>query len=95
MLNPFITLIASAINIYLICVIAWAILATLISFNIVNRHQPLVSRMMYALDRLVSPALRPIQKYMPNLGGIDLSPIILILLLNFAINVLYTYFYNL
>ncbi len=95
MLNPFIDLLASAIHIYLICVIVWAVLSTLISFKIINGYQPLVQRISYALDRLVHPALRPIQKYMPDLGGIDLSPIILILLLNFATSALYTYFYNL
>ena len=94
MLNPFVTLLASAIHIYLICVIVWAVVSTLISFKIINGHQPLVGRIMVALDRLVTPALRPIQRIMPDLGGIDLSPIILILLLNFATNALYTYFYN-
>lgn len=95
MLNPFIDLIAGAIHLYLICVIVWAVVATLISFKIINGHQPLVSRIMYALDRLVLPVLKPIQKYMPDLGGIDLSPIVLILLLNFATSALYTYLYNL
>lgn len=92
MLAPFIILITSAINIYLFCVIAWAILATLISFKIVNGYQPFVQRVMYALDRLVLPVLKPIQKYMPDLGGIDLSPIVLILLLNFITNALYSWF---
>lgn len=94
MLNPFIDLIGAVIHLYLICVIAWAVIGMLISFKIINAYQPLVQRIMYALDRLVQPAVRPIQKFMPDLGGIDLSPIILILLLNFANNALYTYFYK-
>ncbi|MDX2072962.1 MAG: YggT family protein [Alphaproteobacteria bacterium] len=94
MLNPFIDLLASVLHLYLICVIVWAVVSTLISFKIINGYQPLVQRIMVALDRLVLPALRPIQKYMPDLGGIDLSPIILMLLLNFTSNALYTYFYN-
>lgn len=95
MLNPFVTLITSAIDLYLMCVVVWAVMSTLISFKIINGYQPLVQRIMYALDRLVQPALRPIRKYMPDLGGIDLSPIALILLLNFASSALYTYLYNL
>lgn len=95
MLNPFVDLLAAIIHLYLICVIVWAVVSTLISFKIINGYQPLVQRIMYALDRLVLPALKPLQKYMPNLGGLDLSPIILILLLNFATSALYTYFYNL
>lgn len=94
MFNPFIDLIASVIHLYLMCVITWAIVATLISFKIVNPYQPLVQRVMHILNRLVLPALRPIQRYMPDLGGIDLSPIVLILLLNFVTSALYTWFYH-
>ena len=95
MLNPFVDLLAAIIHLYSIVVIVWAIMATLISFKILNAYQPLVQRIMYALDRLVEPVLKPIRKYMPDLGGIDLSPIVLLLLLSFAKGVLYSYFYNL
>jgi YggT family protein len=95
MLNPFIDLVATVIHLYLWCVIVWAVVSTLISFKVINSYQPLVQRIMITLDRLVEPALRPIRKYMPDLGGIDLSPIVLILLLNFTNSALYTYFYNL
>lgn len=83
MLNPFIGLLSTLIQLYLFCVIAWAILSTLISFRIINGHQPLASKIMFALDRLVQPALNPIRRVLPDLGGIDLSPIVLILLLGF------------
>ena len=95
MLNPFIDLIGAIIHLYLICVIVWAVLSTLISFKIVNAYQPIVQRVMVALDRLIQPALRPMRKYIPDLGGLDITPIILILLLQFLQNALYTYFYNL
>ena len=95
MLNPFVDLLVSVIHLYMFCVIAWAVLATLISFNIVNGRQPLVQRVMLALNRLVDPVLRPIQKVLPDLGGLDISPVIVILLLNFLANALITYFYNL
>lgn len=94
MLNPFIDLFTAALTIYMYIVIAWAILATLISFKIINGYQPLVQRIMYALDRLCEPVLKRIRKYMPDLGGIDLSPIVLILLINFVISAMYHYFYN-
>jgi YggT family protein len=95
MLNPFIDLIAEAIYLYMICVIAQAVLATLISFKVVNGYQPVVQRVMYTLNRLVNPALKPIQRFLPDLGGIDISPIVLLLLLNFLRSALYTYLYNL
>ena len=94
MLNPFIDLLAEILHLYMLCIIAWVILATLISFKVVNAYQPVVQKLMYTLNRLVDPALRPIQKLLPDLGGVDISPVILILLLNFAHNALYTYFYN-
>lgn len=94
MLNPFVNLLGAVIHLYLICVIVWAVLSMLISFKVVNPYQPIVQRIMYALNRLVEPACKPIRKFLPDLGGIDISPIIVILLLNFAYDALYRYFYN-
>ena len=94
MLNPFIDLLANALKLYMFVVIAWAILATLISFKIINAYQPIVQKVMYALNRLCEPVCGRIRKYLPDLGGIDIAPIILILLLNFGIQALYTYFYS-
>jgi len=95
MLNPFVTLVSNILQLYLLCVIAWTILSTLVSFKIINEYQPIVRKVMFALDRLCEPALRPIQKIMPNLGGLDISPIVLILLINFLQSALYQYLYNL
>jgi len=82
--NPFVQLISTVITLYLYVLWAWLILSWLISLNIVNRTQPTVQRINYALFKLTDPLLRPIRKHMPDLGVIDISPIILILLLNFV-----------
>lgn len=95
MLNPFIDLIGVLLQLYTYAVIAWMILTTLVSFNIVNRQQPFVMRLMYSLNRLCSPALWRIRKRLPDLGSFDIAPIILIVLLGFARQALYHYFYNL
>jgi YggT family protein len=95
MLNPFIELISNILTLFMWVVIIWAIFSTLISFKIINAYQPIVQRLMYALNRLVEPTLRPIRRYLPDLGGIDISPIILILLINFTNSALFTYLYNL
>ncbi len=92
MLNPFVSLIANVLWLYMYVVIAWAILATLISFKIVNSYQPVVQRVMYTLDKLCEPVLKRIRRYMPDLGGVDISPIVLILLINFMIQALHQYF---
>ncbi|MFN7095680.1 MAG: YggT family protein [Burkholderiales bacterium] len=74
--------------------IAWVILSILISFNIVNQYQPIVKKIWIALERLTEPVLSRIRRYLPDLGPIDLSPIVLIVLLNFLESVLYNYFYK-
>lgn len=81
--NPFIFLISQIINIYTFILLVWVILSWLISFNIVNRHQPFVYRVNDVLNRLVEPVLRPIRRVLPDLGGVDVSPIVLILLMQF------------
>ena len=48
---------------------------------------------LYALNRLTDPFLIPIRRFLPNLGGIDLSPVVLILLLIFFRNLVFEYFY--
>lgn len=93
-MNPFIDLISNLIFLYNIILVAYIILSWLIAFNIVNKHQPFVLRLNYALTRMTEPVLRPIRKYLPDLGGIDISPIILFLLLHFLNNALYYYFYT-
>ncbi len=80
------------INLYTYVVMAWAILGALTYFDIVNRRNPFVAKLDYALFRLVDPVLKPIRRWMPDLGGVDISPIILILLLNFLIQLLGRYF---
>lgn len=94
MFNPFINLLAELIHLYMLCIIIWTVMATLISFKVINSYQPVVRKIMYALNRLCEPALKPIQKILPDLGGLDISPIILLLLLNFVRESLYTYFYR-
>ena len=84
---PFIELILSVLSIYGYIVIAWVILSLLINFDIINRFNPMVQKIQYALDQLVEPALRPlrrgIRKVLPTMG-IDLSPLALLLLIQFA-----------
>jgi len=90
-LNPFVELICTLIRLYDYVLIAWLVLSWLISFGIVNRYQPAVQRINFALFRLTDPLLRPIRKRMPDLGGIDISPIVLLLALEFISNSLVYY----
>ncbi|MGL4438412.1 MAG: YggT family protein [Bosea sp. (in: a-proteobacteria)] len=68
-----------ALNLYTWLVIASAIISWLVAFNVVNTNNDVVRMIGDFLYRVTEPALRPIRKIMPNLGGIDISPIILLL----------------
>ena len=72
-----------ALDLYMYLVIAWVILSWLIAFNVVNTQNRFVYSVADMLYRLTEPALRPIRRVLPNLGGIDISPVILILFLLF------------
>jgi YggT family protein len=67
--------------IYVLIVVITAILSWLIAFDIANPRHPLIGRLWDALVRLTEPALAPIRRIMPNFGGIDLSPVVLIVIL--------------
>jgi YggT family protein len=76
-------LIVTIIDIYFWIVIITAVLSWLIAFNVINPRSPVVGSIWDFLVRLTEPALAPIRRILPNLGGIDISPVILLLLLGF------------
>ena len=80
---PLIGFLVLVIDLYIWVVIASAILSWLVAFNVVNMNNRFVLSIADMLYRLTEPALRPIRNILPNLGGIDISPVILILLLLF------------
>lgn len=88
---PIVMLISSLVSLINIGLFAYVILGMLVSFNVVNPYQPIVQKVMYALKRLYEPMLQPIRKFLPDLGGLDISPIILFLLINFVENSLQYY----
>ncbi len=82
-MNPFLWLIDTLIVLYIYVLIAAAVLSWLVAFNVVNTRNPIVAQIGDFLYRITEPALRPIRAMMPNLGGIDISPVILIIGLMF------------
>ena len=68
--------------------IAQAILSWLLAFGVVNRHNRAVAVIGDFLYRITEPALRPIRAFLPNFGGIDISPIIVILIIIFIQSVI-------
>ncbi len=69
------------LNIVWFIVIAHVIMSWLINFNVLNRHQPLVNQIWYGLNRMLEPIYGPIRRILPDMGGLDLSPLVLIVII--------------
>jgi YggT family protein len=78
-------------QIYIWILIVSAVLSWLLAFGIVNRYNQVVNRVGQFCNAVTEPLLRPIRRVVPYIGGVDLSPMILILILWFARNLLFEY----
>ncbi|ADE40117.1 YggT family protein [Candidatus Puniceispirillum marinum] len=83
-----IILIDQIINIYIWTLLAYIMSSWLIAFKIINPWQPAVRMIINVLARLHEPILRQVRRYLPDIGGIDLSPIVLFLAAQFIRNLL-------
>ena len=81
------------LQLYVYLLIAAAVLSWLVAFNVVNTRNPVVAMVGDFLYRITEPVLRPIRNVMPNLGGIDVSPVVLILIIILIEKVIYYYIY--
>jgi len=81
------------LQIYIWLLIAAAILSWLVAFNVVNTRNQVVAVVGEFLYRITEPVLRPIRAMLPNLGGIDISPVVLILIIFFLQSVIVRYIY--
>jgi YggT family protein len=86
-------LIDSVLAIYVWVLIIGVALSWLVAFDILNTRNRFVYAVGDVLNRVTEPVLRPLRRVLPNLGGIDISPVILILLIVFARNFLREYFW--
>jgi len=78
-MNPFIWLILTVLDIYFWIIIIMVVMSWLIGFNVVNPHNNFVRQILYAVQRLTEPLLGRIRRFLPDLGGIDLSPMVLLI----------------
>ena len=82
-----------AMDLYVWLLIASAILSWLIAFNVVNTRNQFVAGVAEFLYRITEPALKPIRQFLPNFGGLDISPIILFLIIFFIERIIVYYIY--
>jgi YggT family protein len=80
-MRPLLEVIIYLLWAYWYIVIAAVILSWLIAFNVVNTRNQIVAMIADFLYRVTEPVFRPIRQFMPNLGGIDFSPLIVLLIL--------------
>ena len=84
-------LVDSVVTIYIWILIINALLSWLIAFNVLNTSNRLVYSLLDVSYKMTDPLLRPIRNFLPNLGGIDISPVVLILLLMFVRNLVFEF----
>jgi len=78
-INPFVWLILELLSIYSWIVIAAVVMSWLLNFNVVNYHNNIVRGIVRFLDVLTEPLFRQVRKILPSLGGLDLSPLVVLL----------------
>ncbi|MGP0059230.1 MAG: YggT family protein [Beijerinckiaceae bacterium] len=83
--------ISLALEWYTYVIVIVAIMSWLIAFNVINVYNDLVRSIWNALNALTEPALRPIRRVLPNMGGLDISPVILILIIILIRGIIATY----
>jgi YggT family protein len=84
-------LILQIIDIYIMVVVASAIMSWLVAFNVLNTRNQFIRWVVDFLYRITEPVLRPIRRVLPNFGGIDVSPVVLLLGLYFLSSLLIEY----
>ena len=87
-------LISAVIEIYTWVIFIQVILSWLIAFKVINTQNQFVYALGNMFYRLTEPALQPIRRFLPNLGGMDISPVVLLLMLYFLRSLLFEYWPN-
>ena len=91
-MNSLIILFDQVISLYTWVLIINVIFSWLIAMNIFNTQNRIIIAVYYGTKKLTDPLLNPIRNFLPNLGSIDISPVVLILLLMFARNLIFEFF---
>lgn len=81
--NPIIWLLLWLIDLYWWVIVISVVVSWLVAFGVLNTYNPLARSVLRTLDALTEPVFRPIRRILPAMGGLDLSPIVVLLLLSF------------
>lgn len=75
-MSPIFAILLMILGIVRIFIIVHVVMSWLISFNVLNPYQPIVSQIWNGLSQLLEPLYRPIRRFVPPMGGIDLTPLV-------------------
>jgi YggT family protein len=81
MLLSLFTILDFLLQVLMWIIIVQAILSWLVAFNVINTHNQFVRSLLNALDRMTAPLYRPLRRILPDFGGLDFSPMVIILLI--------------
>ena len=87
-MNTLINIVQYVLNILTIVIFVQVVLSWLVAFNVVNFRQPVVRGLANGLDRMTGPLYRPIRKLLPDFGGLDFSPLVLLMAIRVAMMLL-------
>jgi len=90
-MQSLIWLVLTLIDLYVFVLIIMVVMSWLLAFNVVNYNNQFVRQVHHIITQLTEPVLGPIRRFMPNLGGVDLSPMVLLLGLFFLQNLIREY----
>jgi YggT family protein len=92
-MRSILSVILLVLDIYIWLLIAAAVLSWLVAFNVVNTRNQFVAMIGDFLYRITEPVLRPIRSILPNLGGLDVSPVVVILIIILIKDIIVRYIY--
>jgi YggT family protein len=81
MIYALVGIISVALTVLMWVIIGQVVLSWLLAFNVINPHSQGVRNFIAALDRILDPLYRPIRKILPDFGGLDFSPLIILLII--------------
>lgn len=91
----FLDILSIILNILWWIIIVQAVMSWLIAFNVINTHNDFVGQLWHVLDRITEPLYRPFRRIMPDFGGIDLTPMVVLILLIIIQGPVMAYLYRL
>ena len=90
-MNALLTLLLTVIDIYTYILIVSVVMSWLVAFDVINLRNRFVRMIYDTVNKLIDPVLKPIRRILPSMGGLDLSPLIVFILLIFIKNLLIEY----